>query len=71
MSDLEKFYLEPNGDFLMVFGPGSESCYREIRAACFAGLPSSVCTCQAHIAYLADCTEIEPTAVPQLWKEQF
>jgi len=67
----EQFYLEPNGDYLMVFGPGSESCFRETRAACIAGLPSSVCTCQAHISYLADCMEIVASSVPQLWRDQF
>ena len=62
------YYREPNGDYLYVFGPGSQRDLRECRAAAIEGLISSVCTTQASVVFLRECRKVKAGEVPIEWK---
>ena len=74
-----RYYLEPNGDYLMVRDRPHAYDYAypvpkaifEGRAAAIAGLPTSVCTCAMSGLYLAECRRVLRRYVPAEWLAEF
>ncbi len=65
-----RYYREPNGDYLMVWGrPFDSEGNREGRATAIGGLVTSVCTTALGPAFLRSCTPVLKGDVPAEWLE--